>query len=92
MNTGGSGSNLLDCCPRAGEQVVAQWQREAMAQILRHRKRLKLSQAELAERAGIGRSMLSQLETGKKPVGADTLERLASALGCRVEVKIKRGK
>ncbi|HYF30960.1 MAG TPA: helix-turn-helix transcriptional regulator [Chitinophagaceae bacterium] len=44
------------------------------------RKRKRLSQAALAERAGITQTALSQIENGKRP-GEKTFERLSEALG-----------
>lgn len=44
------------------------------------RKRASLSQAELAERAGIGRNTISRLEHGAN-AHYDTIDKLAEALG-----------
>lgn len=45
----------------------------------------KLSQAELAEKAGISRATISALENGMlKCATTDTLIKLANALGCTV--------
>ncbi len=40
-----------------------------------------LTQDALAERVGISKPFLSQIETGKRQFGADTLRKLADALG-----------
>lgn len=55
--------------------------RERLAQNLR-RKRLArgVTQEDLAARAGITQTFLSQLEGGKRNVSLDTVERLANAL------------
>ena len=48
------------------------------------RERRKLTQAALAERAGISRTYLARLETGKHDPTATVLEKLAKALGIKV--------
>lgn len=45
------------------------------------RKRAKLSQKELAKRAGVSRLMISRLEQGEKHASIDLLRSLAKALG-----------
>ena len=44
----------------------------------------RLSQAQLAQRAGIGHVSLMVAETGKGVIGLDDVERLARALGVTV--------
>lgn len=52
------------------------------AQLLRQaRARAGLSQAELARRAGVGQSVISDYERGRREPALDTLERLVSATG-----------
>jgi transcriptional regulator with XRE-family HTH domain len=46
-----------------------------------HRSRLELTQAELARRAGINRSYLAGIESGRRNTSARTIEKLAGALG-----------
>ena len=48
------------------------------------RERRKLTQEALAERAGISRTYLARLETGKHDPTASVLERLAKALSVKV--------
>jgi transcriptional regulator with XRE-family HTH domain len=43
----------------------------------------ELTQAELAEKAGISVSYLSQIENGQREPSTDSLENIASALGCQ---------
>lgn len=50
------------------------------------RKRRKLSQAELAERAGISASYLSMLERNRRDPPLSTVGLIASALGMPVEI------
>ena len=46
-----------------------------------HRHKAGLSQEELADAAGINRTYLSKLETGRTYVGLEIIEKLAKALG-----------
>lgn len=50
------------------------------------RERSGLSQAELARRAGMTRSVVNAYERGQRQPGVDALTRLASAAGLRVEL------
>ena len=53
--------------------------------IRNRRKELGLSQEELAEKSGVSRTTISELETEKKEVTTNiTLERIAKALGEKV--------
>lgn len=50
------------------------------------RKLKSITQSELAEKANISRSIISQLETGtRKVTKTDTLIKIANALGVKVE-------
>jgi transcriptional regulator with XRE-family HTH domain len=63
-----------------------------LAQQLRNlRRRKKLTQEQLAERAGMDRSYLSGIELGKHNVPLDTICRLAWALGMDVRDLITQG-
>lgn len=44
---------------------------------------LKMNQAELARRIGVGRSYISLLENGERPLNDDLLQRISEALGCK---------
>jgi transcriptional regulator with XRE-family HTH domain len=48
------------------------------------RERRGLTQEQLSEKSGIGRSHLARLETGKQDPTLSTLEKLAKALGVKV--------
>jgi transcriptional regulator with XRE-family HTH domain len=74
----------------AAEQVFNG--RAVLAQQLRNlRRRRKLTQESLAERAGMDRSYLSGIERGKHNVPLDTICRLAWALGLDVRDLITPG-
>lgn len=47
-----------------------------------------LSQAELAERAGMKQPNVARLESGKQNMSIELLQRLAAALDCRLEVRL----
>ena len=53
------------------------------------RERQKISQEELAARAGVSRGYLARLETGRHDPTITTLEKLAKALRVRVERLLK---
>lgn len=49
------------------------------------RKEKKMSQEELGKKANVSRSIISDLETGKKTVtSTKTLSKIAMALGCSI--------
>jgi len=58
--------------------------KEILAQNLKkHRKRLGITQPELAERAGLSTNYLGMIEVARNFPTADVLERLATALGIK---------
>ncbi|MEE4300421.1 MAG: helix-turn-helix transcriptional regulator [Pseudomonadales bacterium] len=60
------------------------------AEIARARRSAKLSQRELAERAGIDQAMISRLEAGTRLPRLETLLALAEATGHALELRLKR--
>jgi transcriptional regulator with XRE-family HTH domain len=57
-------------------------------EIARHRKKLKLSQAELAQKAGISRATIEALENGRAgELGYSKLTKLLSALGLELKLQ-----
>jgi len=57
--------------------------------IQRLRIQRNMSQADLAERSGVGQSLISRLERGSRPnPTADVLRRLARTLGCTTDYLI----
>jgi len=60
---------------------------EKLAFILKkHRKAAGLSQLQLAEIAGVGKTVVYDLEKGKETVQLDTLRRILSALNIKVQL------
>ncbi len=57
-------------------------------ELLRLRKRQGLSQSEVARRAGLKQPAIARLESGAVRPTLDTIQRVARALGCEVEVKL----
>jgi y4mF family transcriptional regulator len=58
---------------------------EDLGKIVRfHRKRSGLTQAELARLAGVGKTVVFQLEKGKTTVRLDTASRILSVLNIRL--------
>ena len=47
---------------------------------------LGINQAELARRSGVHAKALSAILAGRRPIGMDTAQRLARALGCDVQL------
>ena len=62
---------------------------EVLAQLLAEKERQQLSLSDLQERTGIGRSNLSRLWNQADPkVTLETVERIAAALHCKVQIKL----
>jgi HTH-type transcriptional regulator/antitoxin HipB len=63
-------------------------QTQDLAQIIRlHRKIAKLSRVKLAELAGIGKTVVYDLEKGKESVQLDTLRKILKVLNIRIVLK-----
>jgi transcriptional regulator with XRE-family HTH domain len=64
--------------------------RKSMGEAIRvYRKRMKLSQEKLAEKADLSTTFISDLERGQVNVAVDSLLRIANALGVQVRDIIK---
>lgn len=61
-------------------------QLEIAYQILKLRKKKKMSQLELAKRIGTKQSNIARLETGQQNFSINTLEKIAEALDCRLNI------
>ncbi len=57
--------------------------------VIVERARARISQGELAERAGISRQTVSRIERASTDVGLSVVERIASALGTTVTVLVE---
>lgn len=53
------------------------------AMILARRKKLSMTQAELADKAALGRAQIANIEGGRSDIPTKTLVRIAEALNCR---------
>jgi len=63
-------------------------QTQDLAQIIRlHRKIAKLSRVQLAELAGIGKTVIYDIEKGKESVKLDTLRKILKVLNIRIVLK-----
>jgi DNA-binding XRE family transcriptional regulator len=66
-------------------EVVGLVVKKGMSLVKAWRKYLELTQAEIAKKAGISQAALSQMEKGEKALRTSTLEKLAAAMGLKVE-------
>lgn len=56
------------------------------------RKARSLTQAKLSEKSGIDQSDISKIERGLTNLSIDTLERLASAMGCELSIVLEKNR
>jgi predicted transcriptional regulator len=61
---------------------------EIAAELLRARKRIGLSQAELAERMGTSQSAIARLESGEALPSTKTLLRFAEATNSKIQLRL----
>lgn len=60
---------------------------QLLAEIIRkHRKAAGLSQIQLAEMAGVGKTVVFDLEKGKESVQLDTLQKILAVLNIKVQL------
>jgi HTH-type transcriptional regulator / antitoxin HipB len=60
-------------------------QTQELAQIIKmHRKAAKLSRVQLAEIAGVGKTVVFDIEMGKETVQLDTLRKILKALNIKI--------
>ena len=59
-----------------------------LAQIIRmHRKAAKLSRVQLAELAGVGKTVVFDVEMGKESIQLDTLQKILKVLNIKILLK-----
>jgi transcriptional regulator with XRE-family HTH domain len=58
-------------------------------QVIAQRRARRLSQQELADRCATTQSAIARLESGGRPPRIDTLLRIAEALECELEVRLR---
>ncbi len=58
-------------------------------QVSERRTAWDLSQKELAELCGTTQSAIARIEAGRRPPRVDTLDRIARALDCELEITLK---
>ena len=63
-----------------------------IAQITAARIEQGITASQLAEKVGIGRSAMSQIESGRVRPRVETLEKLCSVLGCELKIQPRRKK
>ncbi len=60
---------------------------KTLARVIRkHRKAAKLSQLQLAEMAGVGKTVVFDIEKGKETVKLDTLRKILKVLNIKVQL------
>ena len=52
-----------------------------------HRKAAKLSREQLAEMAGVGKTVIYDIEKGKETIQLDTLRKILKVLNIKIELK-----
>ena len=63
-------------------------QTQELAQIIKtHRKAAKLSRVQLAELAGVGKTVIFDIEMGKESVQLDTLRKVLKVLNIKIILK-----
>jgi len=65
-------------------------QLEIAYQILKLRKKRKISQAQLAKKIGTKQSNIARMEAGQQNFSIDTLEKIAEALGYELNIGFSR--
>lgn len=80
--------------PRAprnpGDPADAEMQRRFGANLRAEREIAGLSQGEVAKAAGMAQPDVAEMEAGRKNATLRTMRRLASAVGCELEILLRR--
>lgn len=62
-------------------------QSQELAEVIRmHRKAARLSRAQLAEMAGVGKTVIYDIEKGKETIQLDTLRKILKVLNIKIEL------
>jgi len=62
-------------------------QSQELAEVIRmHRKSARLSRAQLAEMAGVGKTVIYDIEKGKETIQLDTLRKILRVLNIKIEL------
>ena len=62
-------------------------QSQEIADVIRmHRKAARLSRAQLAEMAGVGKTVIYDIEKGKETIQLDTLRKIFKVLNIKIEL------
>jgi DNA-binding XRE family transcriptional regulator len=78
--------------PKAVRDLRAKEMKYALiSSLMMARRRLQLTQQQLAERTGIAQTEISRIERGRKSPTVDTYSRLAAGLDLNVDSMIRRG-
>lgn len=56
-------------------------------ELITRRREMKLTQAKLASKSGVGQAEISKIESGRSNPTLETLAALAGALGCRLSLE-----
>lgn len=68
-------------CDGQNNEPIFPWRRSTGTYLAGARHRERLTQRQLADRAGILKRHISEMENGKRPIGKETARKLAEALG-----------
>jgi predicted transcriptional regulator len=72
-----------------GFREIAERRRRLAAELVGGRRRLGLTQTEVAARMGTSQSAVARLEAGPDDVRLSTLERYAAAIGRTLDVRLR---
>jgi len=75
---------LVNCCIFAAKTVIMLNPDILSKVIKKHRKAAGLSQLQLAEMAGVGKTVIFDLEKGKETIQLDTLRKILTVLNIKV--------
>ncbi len=73
-----------------GFAEMADSRRRLVDELAARRRKLRLSQTEVAARMGTSQSAVARLEAGEADVRLSTLERYAAALGHRLQLRLMK--